>query len=475
MIEKLLRKDFVKIPTNYMSRYFRTLFIYFIFGCFVFSNAQTDSISKPNRIKIDGVAAVIGDYVILDSDIDKAYIDLESQGIPTSNIERCSLLGKLMEDKLYAHHAEQDSLEVSDVEINDYVGRTIDYFVQELGSIENVLEFYKKKDEQSFRNELFDINRVQQLSQRMQANLVEKIEVTPEEVRTFFNKIPIDQRPVFGAELEIAQIVIEPTPTKEEVERIIRRLETMRNDVLENGSSFSSKAILYSQDPGSRSRGGRYTLNRKRPVMVKEFRDQAYRLREGEVSQPFQTDFGWHIVTVDKIRGQLIDVRHVLLVPEISSKELKDAKDKLDLIRKRIQDKEISFADAALEFSDDNDTATNGGVLINPASGDTRFELTKLDPAIYNQILNLEDNQISSPVLDEDRSGNKKYKILKVTNRYDQHQADFASDYVKIKDLALKEKQLDAIQNWMSEKIDDTFVNVNRSYRDCDFSNKWVQ
>ena len=472
MIERLLKRDFVKNPTNYMNRQFIILFSLL---SLVSGYAQTDNTLGPNKIKIDGVAAVIGDYVILDSDVDKAYIDLESQGIPSSNIDRCSLLGKLMEDKLYAHHAEQDSILVSDNEINEYVSRTIDYFVQELGSMEKVLDFYKKKDEQSFRSELFDINRVQQLSQRMQANIVEEIEVTPEEVRTFFDKIPVGQRPVFGAELEIAQIVIEPTPTELEVKRTVQLLETMRNDVLENGSSFASKAILYSQDPGSRSRGGRYTLDRKRPVMVKEFRDQAYRLREGEVSQPFQTDFGWHIVTVDKIRGQLIDVRHVLLVPEISAKELKDAKDKLELIRKRIRDQEISFNDAALEFSDDNDTAANGGVLINPASGDTRFELTKLDPAIYNLILNLEDNQITPPVLDEDRSGNKKYKILKVTNRYDQHQADFAIDYVKIKDLALKEKQLDAIQNWMGEKIDDTFVNLNRSYRDCDFTNKWVE
>ena len=316
---------------------------------------------------------------------------------------------------------------------------------------------------------------MQQLSQRMQASIVEEIEFTPEEVRTFFDKIPVSQRPVFGAELEIAQIVIDPTPTDQEIEKTIRLLETMRNDVLENGSSFASKAILYSQDPGSRSRGGRYTLDRKRPMMVKEFRDQAYRLREGEISQPFQTDFGWHIVTVDKIRGQLIDVRHVLLVPEVSAKELREAKEKLELIRKRIQDEEISFSDAALEFSDDKDTASNGGVLINPTSGDTRFELTKLDPEIYNQILNLEDNQISPPVIEEDRSGNKKYKILMVTNRYNEHTADFANDYVKIKDLALKEKQLNTIQEWMGEKIDDTFINVNRSYRDCDFSNKWVQ
>ena len=458
-----------------MNRFMKTICIFVLLSSFSIGHAQVDSITKPTRIKIDGVAAVIGDYVILDSDVDKAYIDLQSQGIPTTNIERCSLLGKLMEDKLYAHHAEQDSLVVSDAEINDYVGRTIDYFVQELGSMEKVLEFYKKSDEQSFRSELFDINRVQQLSQKMQSKIVEEIEVTPEEVRTFFDKIPTDQRPVFGAELEIAQIVVEPKSTDVEIERTIRLLETMRNDVLENGSSFSSKAILYSQDPGSRSRGGRYTLDRKRPVMVKEFRDQAYRLREGEVSQPFKTEFGWHIVTVDKIRGQLLDVRHVLLIPEVSNKELQQAKEKINLIRQRIQDGEISFADAALEFSDDRETSTNGGVLINPSTGATRFELTKLDPGIYNQILNLEDNEVSSPVIDEDRSGNKKYKILMVTNRFDQHTADFAKDYVKIKDLALKEKQLSAIQEWMGEKIDDTYVSVNRSYRDCDFSNKWVK
>jgi peptidyl-prolyl cis-trans isomerase SurA len=445
-------------------------FVFFFFGSTLLAQSGTNQ-----RIKIDGVAAVIGDYVILESDIDKAYVDLQSQGIPTKNIERCSLLGKLMEDKLYAHHAEQDSLQVSDAEINDYVGRTIDYFVQELGSMEKVLEFYKKPNEQSFRDELFDINKVQQLSQKMQAKIVEEIEITPDEVRQFFDNIPADELPVFGAELEIAQIVIEPIPTSEEEDRIVRQLESMRNDVLENGSSFSSKAILYSQDPGSRSRGGRYTLDRKRPMMVKEFRDQAYRLREGEISQPFKTDFGWHIVTVDKIRGQLLDVRHVLLVPDVTNVELAKAKSELALIRKRIQDGEISFDEGAIEFSDDKDTRSNGGVLINPATGDTRFELTKLDPTLYNQILKLEEDQISIPLLDEERSGKRKYKIIKVTNRFDQHVADYAQDYVKIKDLALKEKQLDAIQKWMAQKITDTYVSVNRVHKECDFANKWIK
>lgn len=430
---------------------------------------------NPVRLKIDGVTAVVGDYVILDSDIDKAYIDLQSQGVSTTDITRCNLLGKLMEDKLYAHHAEQDSIEVSNDDINNYVEQTIDYFVQQLGGMEKVLEFYKKKDEQSFRSELFEVNRIQQLSQRMQAKIVEDVEVTPDEVKAFFNAIPKEDLPIFGSELEVAQIVIEPKVSPDEEKRIIERLESMRNDVLENGSSFASKAILYSQDPGSRSRGGRYTLDRKRPQMVKEFREQAYRLQEGEISSPFKTDFGWHIVTVDKIRGRQIDVRHILLTPTVSNTALVEAQNELKLIKKRIEDGEITFADAAREFSDDQITRANGGVLINPSTGDTRFELTKLDPQLYNQILKLKDNEISIPILEEERSGNKKYKIVMVTNRFNEHVADYAQDYVRIKDLALKEKQLKAIEKWMTEKIADTYVSVNRDSQSCNFANNWLK
>ena len=434
-----------------------------------------DSITPKKRLKIDGVSAVVGDYVILESDVDKAYIELESQGVSTAEVSRCNLLGKLMEDKLYAHHAEQDSIEVSNDDINNYVEQTIDYFVGQFGDIEKVLEFYKKKDEQSFRADLFEVNRIQQLSQRMQSKIVEDVEVTPDEVKVFFNSIPKEDLPIFGSELEVAQIVIKPKVSQEEEKRIVEQLETMRNDVLENGSSFSSKAILYSQDPGSRSRGGRYTLDRKRPQMVKEFREQAYRLQEGEISQPFKTDFGWHIVMVDKIRGRMLDVRHVLLVPTVSNVALGEAQNQLKLIKKRIDDGEISFADAAREFSDDQITRANGGVLINPATGDTRFELTKLDPQLYSQILKLEDNEISIPLLEEDRSGNKTYKIVMVTNRFNEHIADYAQDYVRIKDLALKEKQLKVIEEWMTKKISDTYISVNRDNQSCDFANNWLK
>ena len=425
------------------------------------------------KIKIDGISSVIGDFIILDSDIDKVLIDMESQGLSTRGISRCQLLGKLMEDKLYAHHAIQDSLELSDNEIYDYVDRQIEYFTEQLGDIDKVLEFYNKRDEISFRDELFEINKTQRLSEMMQQNIVEKVEITPEEVRQFFNSIPKIDLPVFGTELEIAQIVIEPKVSDEENERIIDQLKLFREDILEGGMSFASKALLYSQDPGSRSKGGKYTLNRKKPRMFKEFRDVAFSLQEGEISQPFRTEVGWHIVTVDKIRGQEIDVRHILLIPNISAEELRRAKDKIDNLRERIYNNEITFSDAALQFSDEKETRLNGGVIINPSTNDTRFELVKMDPLLYSQVKDLKDNEMSMPLLDNSENTVSKYKILKVTNRFDEHTADFSLDYVKIKELALTEKQLKAVKKWMEDKIKDTYVNINSESSYCNFVYNW--
>jgi peptidyl-prolyl cis-trans isomerase SurA len=444
----------------------------FLFLTSFFIQAQEE---LAERIKIDGVSSVVGDYVILDSDIDKAMLEMESQGMDIKGVSKCQLLGKLMEDKLYAHHAIQDSLEISVEEVYATVDQIIDNFTRQLGSIEKVLEFYDKEDEASFRQDIFEINKIQKLSSMMQSQIIENVEVTPEEVRVFFESIPKIDLPTFGTELEISQIVLEPEVSDDEKERIISQLRSFREDVLENGASFGSKAILYSQDPGSRATGGKYTLNRKRPQMVKEFRDEAFSLEEGEISEPFKTDFGWHILMVDKIRGQEVDVRHILLTPRIDPTQLNEAKSKLDTLRKRIIDKEITFKDAALAFSSEKETKYNGGILINPQTGDTRFELTNLDPVLFSQIRNLEDNEISAPLMEEDRSGLKKYKILMVSNRFDEHRADYSTDYVRIKSLALKEKQLNEIQEWMQDKIENTYIYLNKSNRNCDFVNNWIK
>jgi peptidyl-prolyl cis-trans isomerase SurA len=439
------------------------------------SMASTDSTSTSNKVKLDGIAAVIGDYVILESDIDKTLIDLKSQGASTQDITRCSLLGKLMEDRLYAHQAVQDSLLVSDDQVNAQSDGQIQQLTQQIGSVEKMLKYYNKPDMESFRQELFEINKLRMLSEKMQTKIVEEIEVTPEEVRQFFNKIPEDERPVFGAELEIAQIVKQPKASDEEKQKVINQLKEIRQDVLENDASFNVKAILYSQDPGSKSKGGFYSMTRETPF-VKEFKDVAFSLQEGEISEPFETDFGYHIIYIEKIRGQELDLRHILLIPEIPKEAIDKAVQELDTIRQQIIDGKYTFAEAALNFSDEKETKFDGGLLRNPINFDSRFELTKMDPTLYNQVRNIKDGEISKPIREDDpRGGAPKFKIMKISNRFDEHKADFAKDYLKIQELALREKQFKAIKKWMDEHIEDTYIHVNTENKDCDFANNWVK
>ncbi|TKD58975.1 peptidylprolyl isomerase [Flavobacterium sp. ASW18X] len=438
-------------------------------------SATADSTVTRNYKKLDGIAAVIGDYVILDSDVQKTLIDLKSQGASTEDITHCQLMGKLMEDRLYAHQAVQDSLLVSDDQVNATSDRQIQQLSQQIGSVEKMLKYYNKPDLKSFKDELFEINKLRMLSEKMQAKIVEDIEVTPEEVRQFFYAIPEEERPVFGAELEISQIVKAPEPSEEEQQKVINRLKEIKQDVEENGSSFNVKAILYSQDPGSKTKGGFYSMTRETPF-VKEFKDVAFSLQEGEISEPFKTIFGYHIIYMEKIRGQERDLRHILLVPEVSDQRLREASKELDSIRQHILDGKYTFAEAATNFSDEKETKFDGGVLRNPINFDSKFELTKMDPALYNQVRNLKDGEISYPIKEDDpRGGPPKFKIMQITNRFDEHKADFAKDYIKIQELALREKQFKAIKKWMAEKIEDTYIHVDEDNRGCDFANNWLK
>lgn len=429
--------------------------------------------AQSERKKVDGVAAVVGDYLILESDIDKAYIDLKQQEVDTKNITRCQMLGKLMEDKLYAHQAVQDSVKLTDAEVREQVNQRIEYLTAQLGGdIKKLLEFYKKDDEQSMREELFTLFKVNTLAQRMRQQIVKDVEVTPEEVRNFFNAIPADERPHFGTELEIAQIVVNPVAPPSAVQKVIDLLNDIKKDVEENGMSFATKAILYSQD---RATGGQLLTFNRNSAFDKAFKDVAFTLREGEISKPFESSFGWHIIQMDKIRGKEVSVRHILIMPDIPQEALDEAKEKIAKIRDRIVNKELTFDEAARNFSDEKETRNDGGQLINPEDLSSRFELTRIEPSLYARISDLKDDEVSVPFLDEDRTGKKSYRIYKITNRIEEHQADFTKDYVKIQDLALKEKQLKAIAKWMKEHIEKTYIAINGEYRNCKFENNWLK
>lgn len=459
------------------------------FMSFNFSNAQEiiddevpqveqpkDSVVNKTRIKADGVAAVVGDFILLESDLDREIAQLEAQGADLKDLTRCELFGSLLESKLYAHQAIQDSILVNELYIKSRVEQQFQGILGQLnGDMDRLLKLYKKESEQALRDEMYEINKNGYLAQQMQEKVTGDIEVTPEEVRTFFNDIPKDERPTFGTELKLAQIVVIPEVTEEAKQAVIDKLKGFKTDVEENGASFTTKVLFYTDDSASKSTGGKYTLNRKQPRMVKEFRNVAFSMQEGEISEPFATDFGYHIIFLEKIRGQEYDVRHILLRPELTQDAIQKAKDEIDEVRKKIVDGTLTFAEAAREFSDEEETKYEGGQLTNPTTQDFNFELTRMEPELYSQIQDLKDGEISEVLQDEDRVNRLKFKILTVTDRIDDHEADFAKDYLKIKNLALQDKQIKAVEKWQEVTIKDTYIKINGEYRDCDFQSNWLK
>jgi len=432
-----------------------------------------DSVNNFKRYKAEGVCGVVGDFVILEFDIDKSYLEFEQNGVDVNSIDRCQMIGKLMEDKLYVHHAIQDSIIISDAEIKPEVDQLMAYMVDQVGSVEKVVNYYRKSNETELRADLMKARKEIRLTERMQENIVSSITITPEEVRTFFFSIPVDERPIFSAELEVSQLVVEPEVTEKARQDAINRLKSIRTDIVDNGSSFATKAVLYSKD-GTRSKGGVIEGVRKDSPMAKEFKDMAFSLQEGEVSEPFETEFGFHLLKVDKVRGQQVDVRHIIIFPEVSQSIVNEARKKIDTIRQSILDNKIPFAEAAKLYSDDKETRNNGGLLVNPQTLDTRFDLTKMDPTLSAQVYNVKKGEITKVYTDSDRTGKSIFKILTVTNRHEEHIADYVKDYEKVHELALKEKQLRAIEDWQEEKIKETYIKISSDYKDCNFTNNWI-
>ena len=431
-------------------------------------------IGAQEKVKIDGVATVVGDNIVLDSEIDAFKEELIQQSGGQIEITDCEMLEQIMNRKLLAHHAVIDSIVVNEGEIQQQVQRKTDYFTQQLGSTEKMLELYGFDNVKDLKDELYRVEKEGLLIQKMQQELTADIDITPEEVKRYFNSLEIEGNlPEIGAEIELSQIVLNVEPSQEEVDKTIARLKEIKKEV-EDGGNFKMKAILYSDDPGVTQNSGFYTIERNSPF-VKEFKEAAFSLEEGEISQPFKSDFGYHILMVDKIKGKQRDVYHILMQPNADDLAEERVRDSLTVYRERILKLEIPFDAAVLLYSQDKDTRLSAGVLMNPESGDTHFDLTRMDPELYSKVSNLKEGEISDVFMDETRQGLKMYKILLLKSRTEAHTADLAEDYVKIMELALQKKKTEQIEKWSEEKISDTYVNINQVYTNCEFKSNWTK
>ncbi|TXD47309.1 peptidylprolyl isomerase [Polaribacter sp. IC073] len=424
------------------------------------------------KIKIDGVAVVIGKNIVLDSDIAKFKQEVVQRSEGKITISDCEMLEELMKQKLLSHHAVVDSVTVLDAEIDSKVDRSIQFFTQEYGSLEKAIATYGFNDLDDLKSELYNVQKENILVEKEQSKITEKVDVTPEEVRLYFNGLKDKgELPEFTAEIELAQIVINSEPTLAENNKVIAQLTEIRQEILD-GASFRMKAIINSKDPGVTQNGGIMQVT-KESSLIKEFKEVSFSLEKGEISKPFKTLFGYHIIQLHEIKGNTRTVSHILLQPEIPEARLKETQLKVVEIKRDIEEGKLTFEEAVKKYSDDKDSKNNGGVIINSYTGETKFDLTRMDPAMYARVNDLKQGEFTDVFYDEARGGEKMYKFILMKERTDTHTADLVEDYVKVQALALNKKKEETIEKWSKDKIKDTYIKLGEDYKKCSFEKNW--
>ena len=419
---------------------------------------------------VDGVAAIVGGDVILKSDIDEQYdvFNRQNFGKPVSY---CEVFEELLFQKLLIHHAAIDSISIGEEEVEANMDRRIQQLIMQMGDQKKLEDFYEKSVVE-IKEDMRTLIKEQLTAQRMQMTVVEGIEVTPSEVREYYENLPADSIPLISAEVELSQIVKFPELSEEAEQEVIAKLKELKERI-ENGTSFSSMAILYSEDPGSNKKGGEYQ-GIQRGVFVKEFEAVAFNLRKGEISDPFKTEFGYHIVQLLEKRGEELDLRHILIKPKLTQENLQEAKNFLDSVSVAITNGEMTFEEASRRFSDDEQTRFNGGQMSNFQSGNNKFEVSQLDRGLFALISSLEDDEISEASFYRMEDQREAFRIVRLDANYEPHKANLDLDFTRIKGFALQQKQAKTVEDWKNEKLADTFVKINEGYYDCaDELNSW--
>ncbi len=423
---------------------------------------------------LDKVAAVVGSSIILSSDIERQYTEYLAQGNQPSLAVKCQVLQQLLTQKLLAQQAVIDSVIVKDEDVDNEVDKRMRYYVQRTGG-QDKLEGFLGKSIIQYKDEIRPDIRELLTAQRMQQKITEKISVTPQDVKNYFNSIPKDSLPSINKEVEIAQIVFNPKLTKEEKQLSREKAESLRERI-KKGEDFATLATLYSQDPGSAPAGGDLGFA-DRSTFVKEFAAMAFKLKAGEISPVFETDFGFHFLQVIERRGEQVHVRHILIVPEITQASLDRAKTKADSIYNTIKTKKLDFSNAASYYSDDNETKYNGGMMLNAEdvqSRSTFIPTDKLDPQIALLVDTMKVGSIAKPALFTAQNNKKSYKILYLKSKTDAHKANLAQDFPKLKDAAAESKTSKTVSQWFEKRRKETYINIDPEYQTCDQLKTWM-
>ncbi len=415
---------------------------------------------------IDKVIAVVGNKIVLKSEIEEQYLQMQVQGLVTNKKQKCEIFEQVLFQKLLVVQAKIDSVEVSAKRIDAEIDGRIKSFIDRIGSKEK-LEEYFGKSVLEMKEDFKPIIKEQIIAQKMQAEITKDVKVTPSDVRQFFNKIPIDSLPMIDAQFEIAQIVKKSRISKNEKTKVKAKLNKIRERIV-SGESFKTLAVLYSEDESTSKNGGELGFVNKADL-VTEFATAAFELEKNEISEIVESEFGFHIIKLIERKGNRINVRHILMIPKTSTDNKYKAKQELDSIAQIIRTDTLTFEQAAMKFSDDKDTKNNGGLMVNPYTGTSKFKIKQIEPSINFVLRKLKVGQISEPFQGSNKNSND-FKIIYLKSKIEAHKVNMKEDYQMIQEMAESAKKQKIINEWIKEIQSKTFIKIEDDYKHCKFN-----
>lgn len=420
---------------------------------------------------VDRVVATVGSSIILQSDVEMQYAQYLAQGEKPNDEMKCYVLQQLLTQKLLSQQAARDSIEVSEAEVDDNLNRKMQVMVRQAGGKERLEEFLNRSLLQ-YKEEMRSTEAEQLKAQRMQQEIVSTIKVTPAEVKQYFESLDQDSLPYFNTEVEIGEVVIKPELTKEEKEQYRKKVEGYREQIV-NGSDFATIARLYSED-ASAPYGGESGFQ-TRDYWAKEFSAMAFKLKEGEVSPVFETQFGFHILQVLQRRGEEVNVRYIVVVPKPTNASMERTKAKIDSIQEQVSEGKVAFHTAASLHSDADETKYAGGMITNQEDGSPLIPIDRLDKETFTAIDPLEVGGYSKPFVSKDRTGNPVYKFVYLKSRIAPHKANLDQDFAKIQEAANQDKVNRTLSEWFEQRKENTFIDINEDFLNCDVLKPWVE
>ncbi len=452
-------------------RFIHTIFsIALIFAALVLPNT-----AYSQKYLIDDVVAIVGDDAILRSDIEYQYEQALMDGTNYGGDMKCYIFEQLLIQKLMVNQAKLDSIVVTDNEVTNQVDSRINYFIQQIGGQDKLEEYFNKPLSQIKRDQM-ELVRSQMITQRMQSEITKDIKITPSEIRTYFTRMSEDSIPFIPTQYEISQIVLYPAVDQKEIDRVKDKLRGFQKQVAE-GRDFATLAVLYSDDKASAARGGDLGWYTK-AGFVPEFSAVAFNLQEkGKVSKIVETEYGFHIIQLVDRKGDRINVRHILMKPEISAENKKNAVEFLDSVCSYLDQGKMTFEEAAARFSMDKDTRSNGGVMVNEQDGSVKFSLNEIPSEIAKAIQGLDEGQWSQPFqMVDERKSKVTYRIVMLKKKHDPHRANMRDDYSLLQNLMEEQKRKEVIEEWIRKHQREIYVNISPEWQNCEFQyDGWVK